>query len=326
MKVLFVTPYYPTIERPYVSPFIERLFYGLQKEIDIELYHFVAKRKWSNYLKARKEIKRLIKENNYDLIHINWGQTIAVIPFFVQSKIVVSFRGSDVYGVLNSKGKHNYISKMVQWVSHFAAKRSDANIYVSKAIKSFFKSKKVEAVIPSGCDIQYVPKKSKDEIRTKLGFRKDELVILFVGNTKNVGKRFIMAQNVVNELALDHPEIRFVQVWGKTPKEVFEYMTASDFLFQTSLQEGSPNVVKEALACNLAVVSTPVGDTQERIGHLEGCYIAKDLSELAFKSVAVQAISNFERDRINDYRQEVYSYSLEQEIANVLSVYNQVIA
>jgi teichuronic acid biosynthesis glycosyltransferase TuaC len=325
VKVLFVTPYFPTIERPYVSPFIERLYYGLKQEVDVDLYHFEAKRKLSNYLKARKEIKQLLKTNTYDIVHINWGQTISVIPFFIQSKIVVSFRGSDVYGVLTSQGKHNYISKLVQMVSSFASFRSSANIYVSHQIKSFFKASKPSKVIPSGIDIQYKPKKSKVVLRTKLGIKESEIIILFVGNTKNVGKRYFMAEQLVNALKEKNHNIRLVQVWGKTPKEVFEHMTAADFLLQTSQQEGSPNVVKEALACNLSIISTPVGDTTERIGHLNTCYLSQDLSYNSVLAAANTALEEFTQNRENDFSNEIHKFSLEQEIAQVQEVYRKVL-
>ena len=50
-------------------------------------------------------------------------------------------------------------------------------------------------------------------------------------------------------------------------------MNACDVLLMTSLHEGSPNVVKEALACNLPIVSTDVGDVRNRIGALDGCVV-----------------------------------------------------
>ena len=51
------------------------------------------------------------------------------------------------------------------------------------------------------------------------------------------------------------------------------YMNACDLLLLTSMHEGSPNVVKEALACNLPVLSTAVGDVPQRIKGIGGCAI-----------------------------------------------------
>ena len=61
---------------------------------------------------------------------------------------------------------------------------------------------------------------------------------------------------------------------GIPNSEVPYYLNASNVLLLTSLQEGSPTIVKEALACDLPVVSVNVGDVQERIEGIEGCYLA----------------------------------------------------
>src|SRR5215813_6801688 len=66
--------------------------------------------------------------------------------------------------------------------------------------------------------------------------------------------------------------------------EVPIWLNASDVLLLTSLHEGSPTVIKEALACNLPIVSVNVGDVRERIWGVDGCYIAApDPSDLAAK-------------------------------------------
>ena len=54
------------------------------------------------------------------------------------------------------------------------------------------------------------------------------------------------------------------------------YMNAADCLLLTSDSEGSPNVIKEAMACNCPIVTTDVGDVRERLVNLEGCYIVHD--------------------------------------------------
>jgi teichuronic acid biosynthesis glycosyltransferase TuaC len=52
-------------------------------------------------------------------------------------------------------------------------------------------------------------------------------------------------------------------------------MNACDALVFPSYQEGSPNVIKQAMACNLPIVATDVGDVREVIGNTEGCIISE---------------------------------------------------
>lgn len=67
-----------------------------------------------------------------------------------------------------------------------------------------------------------------------------------------------------------------VAVYDKTPEEVCRYMDAADCLLLTSVSEGSPNVIKEAMACNCPIVTTDVGDVNERLANLEGCFVVPD--------------------------------------------------
>ncbi len=60
-----------------------------------------------------------------------------------------------------------------------------------------------------------------------------------------------------------------------TRTEVNWLMCAADCLLLTSRSEGSPQVVKEAMACGCPIVSVDVGDVRERVEGIEGCYVAK---------------------------------------------------
>ena len=66
-------------------------------------------------------------------------------------------------------------------------------------------------------------------------------------------------------------------------------MNACHVLLLTSFSEGSPNVVKEAMACNLPVVSVPVGDVADLLAGVDGCAVrprdAEALSEAIIEAV-----------------------------------------
>jgi len=52
----------------------------------------------------------------------------------------------------------------------------------------------------------------------------------------------------------------------------------------TSRSEGSPQFIKEAMACNLPIVSTDVGDVRFNVAGVDGCYVCdQDVKELAEK-------------------------------------------
>jgi glycosyltransferase involved in cell wall biosynthesis len=66
-------------------------------------------------------------------------------------------------------------------------------------------------------------------------------------------------------------------------------MNACDVLLFTSMYEGSPNVIKEALACNLPIVSVDVGDVRERLEGVAGCAVRPD-DDLQGLSSALTAV------------------------------------
>ena len=101
------------------------------------------------------------------------------------------------------------------------------------------------------------------------------------------------------------------------------YFNASDLVLLTSFWEGSPNVIKEAMACNVPIVSTDVGDVKEVIGKTEGCYITsfdpEDVAEkikLALKfgkrTTGIEDIKHLESSLIAKKIIKIYKSVLEK--------------
>ena len=106
---------------------------------------------------------------------------------------------------------------------------------------------------------------------------------------------------------------------GVSHEEVSIWFNASDVVLLTSLQEGSPNVIKEALACNVPIVSVAVGDVPERIDGIDGCHIAlPDPHDLGGKLISVRSRGG----RIAG-RERVLHLSLEQTALKLMHFYHE---
>jgi glycosyltransferase involved in cell wall biosynthesis len=101
--------------------------------------------------------------------------------------------------------------------------------------------------------------------REALGWRTNGSVLLFAGDPDEPRKNFALAREVETRLRMRGLDVQLQTVHGRPQSAVVQAMNASNVLLLPSFHEGSPNVVKEAMACSLPVVAAPVGDCAERL-------------------------------------------------------------
>jgi glycosyltransferase involved in cell wall biosynthesis len=127
-------------------------------------------------------------------------------------------------------------------------------------------------VIPNGVNFQMFKPVEKKKALQKAGFENKKKKIIFVAeNINSKVKNFKLAEQAVK--LLNNPDVHLHTVSGCEQEDLVYYYNAADLLLLTSHSEGSPNVIKEAMACNCPIVSTDVGDVRELIGDTKGCYI-----------------------------------------------------
>ena len=118
-----------------------------------------------------------------------------------------------------------------------------------------------------------------------VGFEADKKYIIWCSNPSRVEKRYNLAKKTI-EMLRDESVV-LCPVFDKIHNDVVKYMCAADVLLLTSFSEGSPNVIKEAMACNCPIVTTDVGDVRERLANLEGCYVS--VAEPSYEDFSLEA-------------------------------------
>jgi glycosyltransferase involved in cell wall biosynthesis len=151
-------------------------------------------------------------------------------------------------------------------------------------------------VIPNGVDRDRFSPRDRAGARADLGWDQDEHVVLFASDPSRPSKRLALAQAACSEAAGRIGPVRLHVAHGLAPEIMPDLMNASDCLLHPSASEGSPNVVKEALACNLPVVATPVGDIPELLRGVEPSFVCppnvEELSTAICRSIAPPCRSN----------------------------------
>jgi glycosyltransferase involved in cell wall biosynthesis len=149
----------------------------------------------------------------------------------------------------------------------------------------------------------------------------DKKLVLFVGDYTKRLKRFDIVQDAVAQLKARAMDVDLVVAYKQMYEKVPLYMNACDVLVLPSEREGSPQVVKEAMACNLPVVSVDVGEVPDILAGFEGCHISpRDPTSIAERLALI-----LERcDRTNG-REKTRRYELSSIARRIVKVYEEVV-
>lgn len=271
IRVLMVTSEWPRPGVNVTSHFIKRQAdFLVAAGVDVTVFPFRGRKNPFNYLRNWVRLQTKLRREKYDLVHAQFGQS-GLLALPRRLPLVVTFRGSDLYGTVSDKTRrHLKVSGVQKYLSRLVAIHSDEVIVVAEHMKTQLHSSIISHVIPSGLDLHLFRPTERRAARIRLGLPEDERLVLFVGRTNHGRKRGYLAEQAMEILNKSLPA-RLVVAWAIPHTDVPLYMSACDVLVFTSMQEGSPNVVKEALACNLPIVSVPVGDVGSRLEGVESC-------------------------------------------------------
>lgn len=269
-----ITSEWPTPEHPDWAPFVVRQVESLRHTgVKVDLFHFRGAGNVLNYLRAWRQVRARLSQSHYDLVHAQFGQS-GLVALPKRLPLVVTFRGSDLKGIVGPNGRYTLTGCALRLVGQIVAHRADEIIVVSESLAKFLPCRSY-TIIPSGLDLDLFRPLPKVEARQALRLPPDHRLVLFVGNPDRPEKRFALAREVMSYPGTEMPASLII-AHGVPYAQMPLYMNACDALLVTSSHEGSPNAVKEALACNLPVVSVAVGDVRERIGSVEGCVVCAD--------------------------------------------------
>lgn len=258
MKILFVCSGNNKFKIP---PIIGNQAESLTKRGLVIEYYTIEGKGAKGYLKNVSRLKKQIMRGEYDLVHAHYAM----------AGVVLSLTNSKVRKVVSIMGSEAYMGKVWKFIFRLAYLFSwNAVIAKSDNIKKNLKMDSA-VVIPNGVDLERFAATVKSDARNFLGLLPDKKYLLFISNPERPEKNFTLAHNAVQ--LLNDENVILLPVHGIPNNEITMYLSAGDVLVLPSLWEGSPNVVKEGMACNIPIVSTNVGDVRWLLDGLDGCYV-----------------------------------------------------
>jgi glycosyltransferase involved in cell wall biosynthesis len=324
IKILYICSQWPTPEKPSIAPFVERDVAAIRHQgVELDPMPYEGGWNFRKYWAAIREMRRRIKENDYDLIHAYFGQCGLVARAQFKLPVIVSYGGSDIEGSPVFQGAQRYKHYVLMTISRILSLLVDQVIVVSENLGRKL-PRKDYTVISTALDLDTYQPMDRGEARAKMGLAPDGTYALFAANPDNTRKRYRLALEVCKIASKTRP-VELVVATKRTPAEVAVFMNACDVLLLTSTNEGSPNIVREALGCNTPVVATDVGDVRERIGHLKECAVADSDDPNVLAAALLRVLETTKGTRPN-LRPEVQHIDYRVIGARIVEVYEKALA
>ena len=261
-----------------IAPFITEQAESL-RSLGIEIDYFTIVGKGIlGYLQNYKLLQQAIKSFQPDIIHAHYGLSGLLANIQRRIPVVTTYHGSDI-----NEPKVYPFSRLCMMLSKINVFVFDRTTPKPRSTEFTPKTKGglKKIVIPCGVNIDLFKPMDKEEARTSLGLDGNKKYVLFAGAFDNRVKNSELAIQAVS--LLNDNNIVLLELKGYSRQHVVELMNAVDSVLMTSFSEGSPQFIKEAMACNCPIVSLSVGDVPQVIEKVEGCYLttyaAEDVAE-----------------------------------------------
>lgn len=275
---------YPHPKGVYYGIFVKEQIESLHKYHNIKSDIFFVKgfKSKVNYILSIWKIRRLIKKNHYDLIHIHYGLTglFLLLGKKISIPVLITLHGGDI------------LKEYKKYLQVFLTKKiiKKAN-YVITLNNEMYK-----IVTDLNCSTQIIP----CAVNTHLFYsnrikekHNEPLKIIFASYKYRAVKNYPLFAEVISILRKTYDmNIEEIELAYMSREEVRKCMQTSDLLLLTSFAEGSPQVIKEAMACNLPIVSTNIGDVKRLLSGVKNCAVSNSFQPEELASLALKALSD----------------------------------
>ncbi len=327
MKILIVTNMYPSPKMPTYGIFVKEQLDALKRyhpDVIFKVYSIdgggiSGAGKWKslkNYFKSITAVDAILRKESFDLIHVHYGFSglFLLNPFRKRIPTLVTLHGGDIQPE-QKMGIQVLLTKKILHCADYAItlnERMDG--LVQKCIPK-------TSIIPCAIDANLFIPQNTITHKNKIP------IIVFPSDKSRFVKNYPLFAQTIELLKSKYGiECETREVKKMSRIEVRNLYQSADLMLMTSVSEGSPQVVKEAMACNLPVVSTPVGDVNLLLRGVKDSAVsekhdATELAHLCFRSLKHKI------EGING-RKRIYQLGLDDESVSdkIYTIYNTLIS
>ena len=306
MKVLI----FASCNSGHLSPFVTEQMNALRRaRIEVDAFGIVGKGFWG-YLRNYSFLIKKIRQFKPEIIHAHYGLSglLCVLQNIVP--VIITFHNGET------------LSLIPNLLSSIGAMKAKYVVYVAEHIrkKCFYRARRF-SIIPCGVDLVKNYLIPFEDARKQLGFEKGKKYILFGGAFDNLRKNYPLLKEAVSILP-NSTNIECLEMNNLSRAECVLRMCACDLFALPTLSEGSPQALKEAMACNCPIVATDVADIKHLLGNLEGHYICS----FDPQDVADKIIDAFDYGKRTNGRQRIIELGLSNDVVakRLVEVYEEV--
>lgn len=308
MRILVITNMYPTARDRSFGTFVGEQVVALRKRgVDVDVLFIDGRSSVVNYLLGPLRLWKRLWSSGYDLIHAHYVFSGVIARMQFSCPVVVSFHGAG-----EMEGWQGWLCKRLTPFLDGAtvtSQRHHQRLGMASA-----------RIVPCGVDLDLFRPMPRDEARRQLGLPAEAKLPLFVGAPRPE-KRVPLIEEAVARVEADHPSVQLIKAMGVPHDQVPLWMNAADVLVLASDWEGSPVVIKEAMACNLPIVTVDVGDAATVVSGVDGCWVAEQNAAALAQKIRLA----LDRGQRTAGRNAIVSLSLEHTVDGVIDLYDEVV-
>jgi glycosyltransferase involved in cell wall biosynthesis len=327
MRVLVFTNMFPTAEVPFYGSFVRDEAEALRRAgVDLEVYFVNGRRDKLAYGRMPFGFFSRLRRGRFDVVHVHHSFCGLVATLQRAVPVVWTFHEGEITGGTEDALREQPIKRIAyaKRMKRYVARRVDAVVVVAEHLRGPL-GRPDALWLPAGIDLDLFAPMETSEAKRRVGLSAIKRYVLFPSVPSRVEKRYELARRAVRILRerwADADDVELIALDNVPHEDVPFFMNASELVLLTSSFEASPVVIREALACNVPVLSTDVGDARFMVEGIAGCAIVPPEAEGIARALRA-ALSSPRRTASRD---QMRRFSLDHTAQALIELYRRVVA